>query len=54
MRIDPAKFGNVQEACRDYLSVGDDDDSVGIGLTQELFGFGNADFFGLEDFCLGG
>ena len=49
MRIDPSESGNVQEACGDYLSVGDDDDSVGTGFAQELFGFGSADFFGLKD-----
>ena len=54
MRIDPAEFWDVEEACGDDLAVGDDNDGVGIGVAKELFGFCGADFFGLEDGDVGG
>lgn len=47
--VDPAEFGNVEQASGDDLAVSDDDDGVGIGFAEELFGFGGANFFGLQD-----
>jgi len=54
MKVDPAEAGDVEQASGDDLPVGDDNDGVGIGLAEEVLGFGSANFFGLEDLDVGG
>ena len=49
MGVDPAEFWNSEQSRGDDLAIGDDDDGVGIGFAEELFGFGSADFFWLAD-----
>ena len=49
VKIDPAEAGNSEQARRNDLTVGNDDDGVRIGFAEKLLGFGSTDFFRLED-----
>ena len=49
VEIDPAEARNRQQARSNDLAVGNDNDGVGVTFAEKLFGFGSADFFGLED-----
>ena len=49
MEVDPAETRNAEQPRGNYLTVGDDNDDVGAGFTEEMLGIRSADSFGLEN-----